>query len=443
MTVSILKKTVLCSLVLALSGCGLFSKDKIQLDGERLAVLKENYDLAPDYAPGAYKIKLPKPYENSQWSQNGGNSEHNLGHLAAGDKLKEAWSSSFGEGSSKRDFLISAPIVAHQVVFTIDADAEVSAFRLDNGKKIWSRRLKPLNRDDKSVAMKGAGLAVFDKKLYATTGFGGVFCQDMVSGNVLWRYDTEAPIRIAPTVNNNLVFVQTIANKLIALDAKNGKELWKYETSTEMTTVVGGASPAYSPRQDVLVAAFSNGELRAFKASTGTPLWGDMIVSPKRTNALADITAIKANPVIADDKVFVVGNNSLLAAIDLRTGSRLWQREVSSDNQPWVAGRYLYLLSNDFELVALEKDTGKIIWNTTLPNGEEDDEKNGVFASGPVLVSNRLIAATSNGYVFSVSPYTGEIISYLSVSDGVEVSPVVADSATILTTNDADIIAYK
>lgn len=183
-----------------------------------------------------------------------------------------------------------------------------------------------MNKDDNSVAMKGAGLAEFNKKIYATTGFGGVFCLDMTTGKELWRKDYEAPIRIAPTVGANRVFVQTFDNTLIALNAESGKEIWKITNDFENTTLVGGASPAYNPDLDVVIAAFSNGELRAFKASTGTPLWVDLLVSKKRTNSLSNITAIKANPVIDGDRVYAVGYNSILAAIDLRTGARVWEK---------------------------------------------------------------------------------------------------------------------
>ena len=185
-----------------------------------------------------------------------------------------------------------------------------------------------MNKDDNSVAMKGAGLAEFNKKIYATTGFGGVFCLDMTTGKELWRKDYEAPIRIAPTVGANRVFVQTFDNTLIALNAESGEEIWKITNDFENTTLVGGASPAYNPDLDVVIAAFSNGELRAFKASTGTPLWVDLLVSKKRTNSLSNITAIKANPVIDGDRVYAVGYNSILAAIDLRTGARVWEKRT-------------------------------------------------------------------------------------------------------------------
>ncbi len=437
------KTFALCFLIAGLGGCGLFGKNKLDIEGERISVITENSDLSPDYEAGEYKIKLPKPYDNNKWSQNGGNSMHLMGHLSADNTLREQWSANFGAGSSKRDFLIAAPIIDHQAVFAVDADGVVSAYHLDTGKRIWKKRLKPMLREDKNTAMKGAGLAEFNKKIYATTGFGGVFCLDMVNGKEIWRKDLGLPIRVAPTVNASKIFVQTIDNTFYALDAENGEELWKNTTDFENTTLVGAASPAYNPDLDVVIAAFSNGELRAFKASTGTPLWVDMLISKRKTNSLANITAIRANPVIDGNKVFAVGYNSILAAIDLRTGNRLWERELGSNNQPWISGNYLYVLTNDFNLLALNKETGKIIWNTTIPTGEDLEDRDGIFGTGPLLASNRLLVAMSNGYVFSVSPYTGEIMGYVSVDDGVELPPIMANKVLLLTTRDADIIAYK
>ncbi len=432
-----------CAIVLLISGCGLFGKKPLDIDGERIDVIREDASLAPDYAPGEVKIKLPAPYTNNKWAQNGDNSMHLIGHLEAKTKLKKQWSKSFGKGSSKRDYLIASPIAAYGAVFAVDAEGIVTARRLDNGKQIWKKRLKSRNKAERGAALKGAGLAEFNKKIYATTGFGSIFCLNMTDGKEIWRQDLDMPIRIAPSINAGRILVQSFDNTLTALDADNGSILWKNQTESEATTLVGGATPAYSPENDVVIAAFSNGELQAYKASTGTPLWTDLLISHKRTNSLAQISAIKANPVIDGGKVFAIGYNSVLTAIDLRTGSRIWERETGGTNQPWIAGNYLYVLTNDFDLLALDKNNGKIIWNTAIPKGDDSDVKNGVFGSGPVLVNNRLLVATSNGYIFSVSPYTGEILGYVSADEGIELAPIIVDGMAIFTTNDAELIAYK
>ena len=434
-------RSLMCSvMVLSLSACGLFSSDKILPEGERISVLSGATEIKPDYDAGELKIRLPRPYLNKQWSQSGGNATHVMSHLMSGNTIDELWTASFGEGASKRDFLIAAPVVAHQVVFAIDADAKVTARRLDDGREIWHKRLKPIIKDDKGIALKGAGIAYGGQRIFATTGFGGVFALEMKTGKEIWRYDTEMPIRIAPTIQGARVLVQTIDNTLIALDALNGKEIWKYKTTSEATTLVGGASPAYSSSEDVAVAAFNNGELRAFKASTGTPLWSEMLISPKRTNSLAAITAIKANPIIDGDKVFAAGHSDVLMAIDLRTGRKIWEREISTSNQPWIAGQFMYVLSDNFELIALQKDTGKIVWNKKLPLPEKSA---GLSAIGPVLANNSLIAALSDGHVFAVSPYTGAILGFINVDDEILLPPVISNGVVIFTTNDADLLAYK
>ena len=419
------------------------SKDKIPLEGERISIMQTKNSIKPDANAENIKIVLPQVEVNNAWAQSGGNSQHVMGHVATAKEIKEIWRSKFGKGSSKRDMLIAEPVSVHDAVFTIDADAIVRAFRLDNGKEIWKRRLKPAVKSDKEISLKGAGLAARDKTLFATTGFGGVFAMDVVTGNILWNHTTETPIRIAPTVGTDRLFVQTIDNLLIALDTATGKELWKYKVNLEATTLVGGASPAYSQALDVVVAAFSNGEVRAFKASTGSPLWADYLVAKRRVNSLANINAIKANPVIDGDRVYVAGNNSIFAAINIRTGERVWEKEIGMTNQPWVAGNYIFGLSDNFDLFAMEKNTGKIIWSFNVPTATNIEDKSGVFVSGPVLTGNRLIVATSNGYAFAVSPYVGKILGFVQVDEGVVLPPIVVNEMLILTSNDARLLAYK
>ncbi len=429
--------------IIALGLTAACSTDKVPLEGERIPVLQGKTALKADYKPEEVKIKLPKPQLNKAWAQKGGNAEHFMQHLQTASNLNEVWNSSFGEGASKRDFLIAEPIIAHKVIFAIDAEAVVSAFRLEDGKKIWKKRLKPLNKEDKTISLKGAGLAANGKVVYATTGFGGVFALDMISGNTIWRYDAHMPIRIAPTAGQDKIFAQTIDNELIALNANDGKEIWSQRVNVEATTLVGGAAPAYNADLDVVIAAFSNGEMRAFKATTGSPLWNDFLISKKRTNSLANINAIKANPVIAGDMVIAAGNDSVLAAFDLRTGGRVWEREIGTVNQPWVAGDYVFVATNHADLLALEKKTGKVVWSTNIPLAADMDDKNGVFVSGPVLTSNRLIVATSSGYAFAVSPYTGKILGFINMDEDVVLPPIVANEMVVFTSNDAELLAYK
>jgi hypothetical protein len=60
-----------------------------------------------------------------------------------------------------------------------------------------------------------------------------------------------------------------------------------------------------------------------------------------------------------------------------------------------------------------------------------------------VLVSNRLIITSSNGYAESVSPYDGKLLGRVEIPDGTTISPVVADGTLYLYTSDAELVALR
>ena len=245
-------------------------------------------------------------------------------------------------------------------------------------------------------------------------------------------------------ITSTIDYMKTLFNKnvLIALNQNSGAEQWRYISQNEDTVLVGGASPAYDETRDILIAGFSNGELRAIKASTGSPLWVDYVVGGYRSNMLSEINTIRANPVIGDDVVFVAGNN-LVVALDLRSGQRIWEREFGSNNQPWLAGKVLYVLTDISHLLAIDTESGKIIWDTKVPAGEDVSDAVGVSYAGPVLTNNRILVTTSNGYAFYISPYTGEIMGFLKVDAGASIAPIVANGQVIITTTDAELLAYQ
>ncbi len=431
-----------CLIASMLSGCGMFDKVPLDIDGKRVSVIREDKNLKPEYLPGQIKIRLPKASVNYLWSQNGATSEHLIGHLKAGGNLDEIWNTSFGKGSSKRNILISTPVTNGRQIFTIDADGVVKAFDLEAGSKIWKKRLKHSNKETKETSLSGGGIAVHKGMIFATTGFGKVFALNAIDGSIVWEQDIKSPIRISPTVAEDLVIIQTLDNGIYAMNIKSGNILWKDKIEAESTTIVGGAAPAYDPANDLVVAAFSNGQLQAYKASTGTPLWSEWLVSGAATDALSDITAIKANPVIDKDIIFAVGYNTPLVAIETRTGVKLWQKNIASSSQPWVAGRFMFVLTTDGDLIALDKTNGKIIWTAIIPYNADED-KLGVFTSGPILANDALLVASSNGKLFSVSPYNGRIMGIADIEEGVESSPILVNETLILTTNKAEMTAYK
>src|SRR6185503_10743812 len=217
-------------------------------------------------------------------------------------------------------------------VFAKDALSTVSAFNADTGQKLWSVTLKPDKARDTDEF--GGGLAWYGGKLFVTTGFASVFCLDTETGKVVWESGVSAPVRGAPLVFGDRVFAISIDNKIHAMAAIDGADLWSFTAVQETTGYVGGNSPAGS--SDFVVAPFTSGELVSLRIDNGRPVWNESLVGQRgEMRAFGNLADIRGRPVIDRGLVLAMGTSGLLAAIDLRTGQRQWERGIGGNQTPW------------------------------------------------------------------------------------------------------------
>ena len=430
----------LICLVSALCAC---SSHKEIPQGNRISVWAEPEQFISKETSAATSFKLSEPVENESWNQTGLNAAHLLKNIAAQTDMHESWSASFGEGSSKRNLLLSAPIVANSIVYAQDVNATVYAFDLKTGKQIFKQKLKTLNKNDSKSGLNGVGLAFNNNHLYALAGFGSVFSLNAQTGEILWRKDLKIPLRTAPTAADNKLFVQTIDNQILALDAQNGDEIWAYNMSSEDTVLAGLAPSAYSHEKEIIVAAFSNGEIQAFNARIGYPLWSNSLVNTGKIGSQIGLNAIKAAPVIDGDTVYAAGTNDLTLAVNIESGEVLWRKQIGSTNTPCVDKEALFILSDKFELIALNKKTGENLWSTELFSDLSSKEKRSLYLSGPVLINSELMLTSSNGKVLTFDALTGAPKNELNLHEDLPFGPVAAQKTIIFTTSDADLIAFK
>lgn len=433
---------LLAMLALGLGACGsdwFGSSKKKPLPGERIEVLTRDVSVKADPRLDDLDVRIPRPDENADWPQSGGTPNHAMHHLAAPGPLARLWRSNIGEGSDSEGQLLSQPVVASGRVFTIDINAEVRAFDAESGSRVWRVEL---DRDDRHEGIRGGGVAFNDGRLYATTGFGDVVALDAANGKEIWRKTLPGPIRAAPTVWGGRVFVVTVTNETYALSADDGRQLWNHTGLTETAGLVGAASPAVDA--DVVVVPYSSGEVAALKAENGRVAWSEALTALRRSDAVTAIAHIRGRPVIDRGIVYVVSNSQRTVAIDLRTGTRLWELPVGGLEGAWVAGEFIYVVTRDAELLCLTRRGGRVRWITQLPRYEdEEDKKNPILWSGPVLAGDRLLLAGSNEEVWSVSPFTGKFLGRIDVSAKVLIAPVVAGNTVFLLTDEADLIALR
>jgi outer membrane protein assembly factor BamB len=239
------------------------------------------------------------------------------------------------------------------------------------------------------------------------------------------------------------IFLTTADNKVHAFSSDDGHELWSYQSTQTTTTVLGGPAPAVA--QGVVVAGFGSGEVAALRVETGGLIWSDGLGIASGKPTLVEFLAIRGEPVISNGQVFVTGLGGLTIAADLLTGRRVWEKRAGSANTPYIAGTWLFLLTTDQELGAINVEDARIAWVSPLPRWENPEKKKNVITwYGPIVAGNRLIVLGSNSEALSLNPVTGETLGKQSLSDvPAPFSPVVADGLVLVVTDDGKLTAWK
>jgi outer membrane protein assembly factor BamB len=431
-------------LALSLSGCdtvdSIFGKSKTPLPGERVAVFSERSELEPDKEMASVEIVLPAPTVNDSWPQSGGFANYAMHNLAIGDSPQIIWTADVGAGSTSSRILTTPPIVAEGKVFAKDAQSTVSAFNADTGQLIWRVTLKPEKARDGDEF--GGGLAYYGGKLFVATGYAAVYSLDPNDGKEVWVSTLSAPIRGAPLVFADRVFVIGIDNKLQALAAVDGAELWQFQGLQEAAGYVGGNSPAGSG--EYIVAPFTSGELVGLRVDNGRPMWNETMIGARgEVRAFGNLTDIRGRPVIDRGIVLAMGTAGQLAAVELRSGQRVWERGIGGNQTPWAAGRFVFVTTGSADVAALTRDTGKVKWVTPLTQYQDEARRRPVLWSGPVLAGDRLLIGGTLGEILAVSPYTGEILGKMDVRDPIRLGPVVANRTIYVLTDSGRLIALR
>jgi len=427
---------------LALTGCemieGWFSTKKDPLPGKRepFGAIRRGFD--PD--ENAPRLTLPPQVRPTSWPQAGGTPTHVMGHLNLSDSPGQAWTADIGKGGGYRRKILARPVVANGVVFAMDSDANASAYALNTGARLW--RIATVDEDLDSTNV-GGGLCWDAGTLYAVNGVSELLALNAADGKVRWRQNLDVPARSAPTVADGRIFLTTIDGKLLALSPADGHVLWTYQATQTATTVLGGPAPAYA--QGIVVAGFGSGEVAALRADTGTVIWTDGLGITHGKSALADFLAIRGEPLISNGQVFVAGLGGLTIAADLLTGRRVWERRVASANTPWLAGSWIFEISTDQEVGAINVDDARVSWVVSLPRWEKPEKKKDVITwYGPVLAGGRVIVLGSNKQMLWLNPATGDTVRSQNLSDAPSpYAPIVVDAMMLVVTDDGRLTAWR
>jgi outer membrane protein assembly factor BamB len=451
---------VLMIAALGASGCSTIGKinpfkgkevKEVATEGDRISIVSADQKLEPAETLKGVAFALPLAQPVADWPLPGGTAEQSVGNATAAPDLTVAWRKGIGMASKAGELIMAPPVAAGGRVFTMDAEAEVSAHDAQTGAPVWRINMRP-NDNKRDREGFGGGVAYADGKLYITSGFRLVAQIDAATGRVGWRTRTEQPIHGAPTVVGGRVLAVALDNTLLTFDAATGAPGWTYQALSESARILSASSPAVSG--DTVVASFGSGELVALRTANGNDLWNVALSRASRTSALSEIRDIAGRPVIYGGDVFAVSHSGVFAATDLRTGQARWTLPVVGITSPLPAGDVVYVVATDGKLICAARETGQIYWIHDMNTGYVPKKKGGFWGIGartvakplwsnPILVNSRLVLVSSGGQLAALNAKTGEVERKVELGAPALIGPIAAGNMIYVVTDNAQLIALR
>lgn len=427
-----------------LVGCGIPER---VLEGERLdlraTILSDGEDAAAVEAAEVRidKLALASPATNADWTHRNGSAQHLIRHPALGQSLTKVWSANIGSGNSNKHSITASPLVVGGRVYTMDANAGVRAFTTA-GAPVWSVDLTPPN--EKANEASGGGMAFGGGVLAVTTGHGEVVVLDPASGAVRWRHQMSGAISADPVIVGSTVVAVARNNVALGLDIKNGRIQWQQLSPGNTTGIAGSGAPAALGK--LVVIPFSSGELVGTVATNGLRAWSGSVSGGNKGLARNLVADISSDPVIDGRTVYVANQTGRLAAMDRRSGSRLWTAKDGSYTPVWPAGGAVFMVTDRFAVKRLNASDGTEVWSQELPDfkQEKDRRKRATYAYfGPVLAGGQVWVAGSDGLLRSYNPVNGTLTGTIDIPGGAASQPAIAGGRMYVMSANGQIHAYQ
>lgn len=247
------------------------------------------------------------------------------------------------------------------------------------------KHMKQVLQDNASIYN---GVSVHKSIIYLANSLGEVKAYDTKTNKTRWTTNLGLAVYAKPLYHKGKVIVGTTDGRLLALDAKNGKELWS--VPAERVVIGEGTFDG----DDLYIAASK--VFMKINSRNGNIVWSKPVIK----------SYSQGRPVIKEDKVIIGAWDTHLNCLNKNSGEVIWQwtngrtaNMLSPGNVvPAVTNDKVIIVAPDRYMTALDLATGKELWRTNKYKvreslGMSEDGKK-VYAK---LMDGELLAVSTEG----------------------------------------------
>lgn len=131
-----------------------------------------------------------------------------------------------------------------------------------------------------------------------------------------------------------------------------------------------------------------------------------------------------------------------IIANNINNGFRLWELPISGDITPVAVDDFLFVLSQDKILYAININTGEILWSSDISKKYDLDSEDRFISN--LLLNNVLHIFTSIGDIIKIDAIDGSLIEVLNNQlEDLSIPPIVVNKKLYVISNNGNLISYR
>lgn len=316
-------------------------------------------------------------------------------------------------------------VVDSDTAVTADYKGRVYAFNRDTGTLKW--------KVDSKANISG-GPALIQDQIVVGTREGKVLSFRASDGVFQWETTLTGGVIAAPAGGNGMIFVNALDGSITALNANDGHQLWRSSLHSPAIMLNRSSRPIVTDNH--VIVGFANGKLVALNRLDGSVDWEREIAVPKGRSDIQRMVDISADPVVHQNRLYVVSYQGRLAALELESGTPIWERDMSSYSGIAVAPHALYVSDASGVVWALDHQKGEVLWKQEGLSGRR--------LSGPAVAGHTLVVGDDDGLLHWMSLQDGKLISRIpATSRGIEATPIVVKNRIYSLGQNGKVMVYS
>lgn len=321
------------------------------------------------------------------------------------DSLKTVWKHSFENG-----WIQATAIIADETVYIGSSDNGMTAFALSDGKPLWNYPVE--------TGVLASAVYFQDTDGTASLFFGDsegiLYALDARTGKERWKFKTEGTIDNSPNIDREKkrVLVGSQDGTLYALDTTTGKPAWKYKSEDQIRCF-----PTIVERK--CFVAGCDAKFHVVDLDTGTAVTKIELDAPTGST-----------PAVWKDLVFFGTEGNELLALNWKSGKIVWRYKAKQAFRSPSACKdgFVVVCGMDKTVRCFEAETGELRW--------EFRTKGRMEQSGAVIAGERVYVPCEDSFLYILDFSTGEKVGDVELDGKLRACPAVIDGGLVIGTDD-------